>query len=206
MTDSKKEVSATIAVPLKASVRRHAALLQEMSETAAFTVFLCGPTLNTASPDPAAKLRKRIIEELQKHHFEVVLGEDDGLEEARLKFGLNAQDNELEFIKGHCNAVIIIASSVGSFCELGLFSWHYVHKDGHIDKELPPAFIVLVDEKYKSHKSYLNEGPISAVDAFGHVCFVDYDTYDLSDLIKRLSNRRSIQTIDRRGRPRGANT
>lgn len=187
----------------KPSVARYAELLTQLTEEASFTVFLCGPTLKAEPPKPAATLRKKILEELEKHKFEVVLGEDDGLEDARLKFSLNAQDNELEFIKKECNAIVIIADSVGSFCELGLFSWHYVHADGHLNKELRPAFILLVDKQYEKDKSYLNEGPVYSVHGYGHAFFVDYATYDPSEITRILLGRRSIETIDKRGRPRG---
>lgn len=212
----------------KPSVKRHGEILKGLSEDASFTVFLCGPTLSALSNDgsqgviagiknllgvkkkpsaglqPAAAIRRRLIDDLEANGFEVVLGEDEGLEDERLKHGMNAQDNELQFVKNCCNAVVIVASSVGSFCELGLFSWHYVHKEGQINsRELPPAFIVLVDKKFESHKSYLNEGPVRSIMAFGHAMFVDYENFDPDQIIKILKERRSVQTQDKRGRPRG---
>ena len=61
---------------------------------------------------------------LEAEEFEVVLGEDDGLEDLRSKYGHYAHENELQFIQGQCNAVVLIASSPGSLCELGLFSYN----------------------------------------------------------------------------------
>jgi len=47
--------------------------------------------------------------------FEVVLGEDEGLLDPEIsELGINAQDSELLYIKEHCNAIIIVADSVGS--------------------------------------------------------------------------------------------
>ena len=101
--------------------RFEAEFIAAASETP-FIVFLCGPKLTANSP--AAKFRTRIKERLETEGFEVILGEDDGLDNPRLKdIGINAQDSEVEFIRRFCNAVIIIADSVGAFCELGLFSW-----------------------------------------------------------------------------------
>jgi hypothetical protein len=104
---------------LPASVKDYSIELQKGIAASPFVVFLCGPTLKDLSKPPA-QVREKIKTILEQKGFEVVLGEDDGLEEARLKLGLNAQDNELEFVKRKCNAVIVIAASVGSFCELGL--------------------------------------------------------------------------------------
>ena len=188
---------------IKSSVLRHAKVLQELAKDEPFIVFLCGPTLDDASPKPAAQLRARLILELESNGFEVVLGEDDGLEDERLAIGLNAQDNELEFAKGQCNAIIIIADSVGSFCEFGLFSWHFVHADGHLNKSPKPAFIVLVDSRHENGASYFNEGPVRALLGFGHTFYVDFETYGVEGITKILENVRSIQILDKRGRPRG---
>lgn len=176
-------------------------LLGALSNTP-FVVFLCGPTLKDLSR-PSAMVRSQIKLLLEAENFEVVLGEDDGLEDARLQTGLNAQDNELEFIRSQCNAVVLVADSVGAFCELGLFSWHYVHgasKHGRISPGTD--CIVVVDEKYKSDKSYLNEGPGRSVRVFGSLCFVDFGSFDPKPLVDRLKDRRAIFSIERRGRPR----
>jgi hypothetical protein len=166
-----------------------------------FIVFLCGPSLT--SEEPSALLRKRLKELLERENFEVVLGEDDGLDNEEIHhIGINSQDNELEFIQSRCGAVVIIASSAGSFCELALFSWHFVHDDGLIDNTKTDC-IVLIEEKYKNHRSYLNSGPAAAVDAFGKVEFVNFSAYDPASLLQRLKSRRGILTVDnRRGRPR----
>jgi len=188
---------------LKVSVQKHGEWLRGLSDNAPYTVFLCGPTLNIKKPSASAQLRQRIMNELTAHDFEVVLGEDDGLENARLNFGFNAQDNELEFISHQCNAVVVIADSVGSFCELGLFSWHFVHEEGRIGTTTKPAFIVLINNEFEGHNSYLNHGPIKSLLGFGNAYFVDYATYDPSNIKNILANRRSIETLDRRGRPKG---
>ena len=183
-------------------IKAHREALVKAAQASPFVVFLCGPTLKEGSSEPSALLRQSLMDKLEAEGFDVVLGEDDGLEEARLNLGLNAQDNELEFICRRCNAVIVIASSVGAFCELGLFSWHFVHEDGFIGKGSNTAFIVLVDRRYQGYRSYLNEGPVAAVEAFGQAHFVDFSAYSCDEILRRLRNRRSILTIERRGRPR----
>lgn len=161
-----------------------------------FVVLLCGPTLKDLD-FPGAKLRRQLKEAFETEGFDVVLGEDDGLEEPRLKFDLYAHENELRFIENHCNAVVLVATSVGAFCELGLFSYIKTHKESH------PDLILIVDEKYKNEESYFNCGPAAAVKDFGTVLFGDLDNFDYSEIIKRLRRRRSVFFTDKTGRPPG---
>lgn len=184
---------------LKARIESHKDELVRASEDSPFIVFLCGPTLKAEEPKPSAILRAQLKELLEAEGFQVVLGEDEGLEDVQLDLGINAQDNELEFIRKHCNAVIVIADSVGAFCELGLFSWHFVHKNGVIKSDTD--FILLVDQEYESDKSYLNEGPFNAVAGFGQAQFVNLGDYPCDQVIARLKSRRGVFTVDRRGRP-----
>lgn len=130
------------------------------------------------------------------------MGEDDGLEDARIAIGANAQDNELEYIRTHCDAVVIVADSVGSFCELGLFSWHHAHKRGLIKTGTNADLILIVDKKHSSARSYFMNGPVQSVNGFGLVLFVDYGRYTGADVIDRLRSRRATYIMDRRGRPR----
>ena len=186
---------------VKSSIQIHKEILTKLAEDQDYTVFLCGPALTDAKK-PSAVLRQKIIDELKQENFDVVLGEDDGLEDTRLNIGLNAQDNELEFIK-HCNAVVILADSVGSFCELGLFSWHFIHKDGRIAKPVRPVFIVLLDALYENERSYLSEGPILSIAGVGIIKYIDYKKYDPAELSKILKSNRGIARLDKTGRPRG---
>ncbi len=185
---------------LKARIESHKDELVEAAQDSPFIVFLCGPTLDARDPQPSARLRAQLKERLEEEGFQVVLGEDAGLEDARLHLGVNAQDNELEFIRKHCNAVIVIADSVGSFCELGLFSWHFVHDKGVIKNSTD--FILLVDQRYRNEKSYLNEGPFNAVAGFGQALFANLGEYPCDEIIARLKSRRGVFTVDRRCRPR----
>lgn len=186
---------------LREALKRHRDELIEIASDSPFIVFLCGPKLK--STKASSRLRKKLKARLEDENFEVVLGEDDGLDNPDIhKIGINAQDNELAFIEKQCNAVVVVADSVGAFCELALFSWHFVHEGGVIDKEKTDC-IVLLDNKYKSEKSYLNAGPVTSARAFGSVEFVDFQSYDCESTISRLRAQRGIRTVDnRRGRPR----
>tara|TARA_R110002072_G_scaffold121666_5_gene255779 strand:- start:1613 stop:2284 length:672 start_codon:yes stop_codon:yes gene_type:complete len=205
-------------------IKAHRETLLKRSEETPYTVFLCGPTIqkleleekrqvtntdriirffNRSKHSSQAILRKRIKDELEAKGFDVVLGEDDGLENARIKVGLNAQDNELEFIMKHCDAVIIVAGSVGSFCELGLFSWHYTNPSGSLKNTEPEKdFILLIDQRYKKDISYFNEGPAKVVRHFGETIYIDFKKFDVTELVDRLQSRKSLVGKDGRGRPR----
>jgi hypothetical protein len=157
---------------LAATLKSYRDELAEVASSSPFIVFLCGPSLS--GTDAPAQLRRTIKERLEAEKFEVVLGEDDGLDNPDIhEIGINAQDNELAFIGSHCNAVVIIASSAGSFCELALFSWHLVHEHGEIDSGKTDC-IVLISNEFESHKSYLNSGPAKAARSFGKVEFINF--------------------------------
>lgn len=178
------------------SVERFAKAAMDLYSHNRMVVFLCGPTLSDLTI-PAAALRKQLMDELTKDGFEVVLGEDDGLENLRQKFtGGYAHDNELEFIKSECGAIVIVAGSVGSFCELGLFV-HWIQSNRECD------LILLVEEKYKDAKSYFIEGPARAADDFGKTYYADFSSFNTELILKRLRGRRSSYLISGRGRPAG---
>ena len=171
----------------KESIQQFAKDLEGVFGKKKYVVFLCGPTLSKADEDKASALRLRLKNELEKESFEVVLGEDDGLEDLRHKYSGMAHENELSFIKKHSNSVLLIASSVGSFCELGLFSHQHVR-----DNSRQTDFILILDEKYKNDVSYLNEGPAKAIDNFGKLIFGKFSDFETKPIIDRLCIRRNV--------------
>lgn len=172
---------------LKKSVERFQEDLEAAFSARRFVVFLCGPSLKHVDSDPAAALRAKIMDHLKADGFEVVLGEDDGLESLREKFGGMAHENELQFIQKQSNAVIVVANSVGSFCELGLFSHQHVRNNSS-----GTDFILILDEHYKECKSYLNEGPAKAIDNFGKLFHANYPSFDIDQILDRLRTHRSV--------------
>ena len=165
-------------------------------------VFLCGPALKSRENKVAAGVRKEVGRALKKANFEVVLGEDDGLERLRKETGMNAQDSELEFIKDQCDAIVIVAGSVGSFCELGLFSWHYVHECGLIYRGTGITFIVVVDKKFHPSNvgpSYFSLGPIGTLKGLGTVLYVDFRKFEAGEVVEILKNVNTIKSLDRKG-------
>lgn len=197
MSDMNLEPQGINTPAMRPSVERFADSIREIYSSNHMVVFLCGPSLKEVETNPAAKLRKRLLDELQNDGFEVVLGEDDGLEDVRLNLtGGYAHDNELEFIRRECAAIVLVAGSVGSFCELGLFVHWLAHEsEGKCD------LVLIADEAYKNDKSYFNEGPARAAEDFGRTVFVDFETANIQPIIRRLQGRRSTHFLDGRGRP-----
>ena len=183
---------------LKESIQNFSKDLEGAFKDRKYVVFLCGPALAKASEDDAAALRLRIKNELEADDFEVVLGEDDGLEELRSKYAGMAHENELQFIQGHSNSVLLIASSVGSFCELGLFSHQHVR-----DNARETDFILILNQEFKNDISYLNEGPAKAIDNFGKLVHGDLSAFDTAPILDRLRTRRHVWFTSSKGRPSG---
>ena len=182
----------------KSSVEHYSKDLNELFSRNRMTVFLCGPSYKD-NANPGAKLRKKIEDALIVENFEVVLGEDDGLEFLRKKYNPYAHINELNFIRGnHCGAVIIIAHSVGAYCELGLFSYEKIESQDNTTD-----FILIISKEFEGVTSFLNEGPAQAIADYGKVYYADLDNFDSTDLIDRLKRRRSVFITHRKGRPLG---
>ncbi len=175
------------------SIQRYGDELQEIFSQERAAVFLCGPAIDKLK-EPGEKLRQELEVALKEEGFDVILGEDDGLEEIRNTYSSYAHENELLFVEKHCLATVLIASSVGSFCELGLFSYKKVHT-------LKSDFILIISEQYKGNKSYLNEGPAAAIEDYGKVYYGDLQNFDYSEILQRLKRRRSVWTTSFRGRP-----
>lgn len=149
-------------------------------------VFLCGPSLKDMTK-PGAGLRKKFEEELIANDFEVVLGEDDGLEKLRQQLGSYAHEHELSFIKSQTNVIVIIASSPGAYCELGLFAYHHPRIQKKID------FVLIISDEHKDKVSFINEGPAAAVEHHGTVWYCDLNSLEIvPKLLKRLKGIRTI--------------
>ncbi len=180
---------------LKASVQRLQHDVEEVFQNQKFVIFLCGPSLGGEEPKSSASLRKQLLDEFEDEGFEVVLGEDDGLEELRKKYLGLAHENELKFIKSESSAVVLIADSPGSFCELGLFS--YIHYE---DNPRQTDFILILNEEFKRAESYLNNGPAKAISVMGGQVFHgNFSSFNTTSLLERLKLRRTIWIRQGRG-------
>jgi hypothetical protein len=164
-----------------------------------FMVLLCGPTL-TDLTKPSAALSHRIKNVLEADGFSVVLGEDDGLQEAQLRAGVNAQDEEIKFAGDLCDAVVLVADSPGVFSELGLYSWHLTDKADLLKfgKDRRDC-VLLIDKTVHESETYLYKGPTSKVAAFGGAFYVDFASFDPGPILERLRQRRARVTNPKRG-------
>lgn len=177
------------------SVQQFRAEVEKAFAENPMVVFLCGPSVKRRTA--GAKLRAKLQNLLEKEGFEVVLGEDDGLEALRQEFkGVYAHLNELAFLRKQCGAIVLIADSVGAYCELGLFAYEHTK-----DERKSRDFILIISDKYAGKTSYLNEGPAKAVRDFGALHYADLKDFDCAPILERLQGRRAVFVVDRRGRP-----
>ena len=175
--------------------RSVADIIEEDSDKYPFEVFLCGPSIE--SETSGAKLRELIKAELEKKKFTVVLGEDDGVQELHKRFGLNAQSREIGYVDKtkHCRAVVIVADSVGAYCELGLFNWLFINggKDTFSQEQI--EFVVILDKKYEGKESYLNHGPLKNLKKRADIIHVNFKSYNaktfVETFVKEFVNRRA---------------
>ena len=171
---------------MKFDFEKYGQRFEDAARDKPYVVFLCGPALKKRTLP--AKFRRKLKSHLEAQSFTVVLGEDDGLLEIGKKFNVNAQNNELHFLSNECHAVVIIASSPGSLCELGLFSHMKANGLEHVD------FLILLEDEHKDDVSYINEGPINLIDLKGGtIYYVNYKTFDADKVVERLKSLRAIR-------------
>lgn len=142
-----------------------------------YDIFLAGPYIDISkdseaeenSASAAKKLRYWLYYELSGQGHTVYLGEDVELRNNGAKhYGprSNAVTFERHFILKHADALIILPSSVGSFCEAG---------DWVTSKEICTKMLMLIEGKYEGQANYINLGPVEMARMFqAKVRYVDY--------------------------------
>lgn len=144
-------------------------------------IFLAGPFIKPGDPMPegegitsAHRARYSLFHNICQH-IEIIpsLGEHKDLLEAgfhAFQEGTNAHVAELLIAKDHCDAVIILPSSPGSFCEIGLFANY---------DEICRKMLIIVDEKYKNAESYFSLGPLKEAESnHSEIEYCDYEDHD----------------------------
>lgn len=115
-------------------------------------VFLCGANISEGIP---SKRRQQLIDFADKNlpHAKFFLAESifNVLKKEQDKSNLLDIENELSEFS---DFVIIILESESAFCELGAFSTH---------TEIRKKLIVINDTKHMESKSFINLGPVQAV-------------------------------------------
>ncbi len=154
--------------------------LQEASAkyAADITVFLAGPYIKPKEPAPdgdgitnAHRARYFLFHKIfDQKNITSSLGEhQDLLDIGAEAFGnlANAHNSELLVAKKYSDAVIILPSSPGSFCEIGLFAEH---------SAICEKMLIIVDEQFREAKSYFSLGPLA--EAESKKSRVEYCKYD----------------------------
>lgn len=146
-------------------------------ELSTYDIFLAGPYIDISKDDsdpennstPAKLLRFSLYSKLTAVAHDVYLGEDVKLRElGEANYGSlsNAVTFERHYIKDHTDALIVLPSSPGSFCELG---------DWVSDREICRKMLIVVDEAYKGRASYVNDGAVRFAETNGaRVAYLPY--------------------------------
>lgn len=147
-------------------------------------VFVGGPYVDLLADRPdatlyngASRLRFDIckyISEVMEHT--VTIGENRDLQDIytnHLEKLFEASTFEIMHVRKQCDAVIIIPSSPGSFCELGYFS---------ADNVICKKMLILRNIKYIDEPGYLHFGP--SVQAKNYNAIVEDISYDNLDYSK----------------------
>ncbi|QIE45219.1 hypothetical protein G5B38_06585 [Pseudohalocynthiibacter aestuariivivens] len=162
-----------------AKAAAHEDAAKRLRET--YDIFLAGPFIDiekdAAEPEntgsPAKELRYWLYGELTALGHRVYLGEDVELRTNGSKhYGRrnNAVIFERHHIVEYTDALIVLPSSVGSFCETG---------DWVTSKETCSKMLMLVEKKYEGETNYINLGPVEMARMFlGKVEYIDYADKD----------------------------
>lgn len=191
MSESTRTESFVAAATTQSSVAKYRKAFTTAYSENRFVVFLCGPSISQDKPAPAAELRIRLKNALLDEDFEVVLGEDDGLELLRREYKGLADDNEFAYVNRCAGAVVIVAHSPGSFCELGLFAHVCLPFRGGSDYK--GDLVLVANAEFEKEESYFNNGPARAVDTLGgKVFYADFSSFDVRKVVERLMTRRTV--------------
>lgn len=183
--------------------KTNAASLRDAAERelSTYEVFVAGPYIDVskdaADPDnssnAAKSLRYFLHESLEAKAHHVYLGEDvklRSLGEANYGRLSNAVTYERHYIKNHCDAVIILPSSPGSFCELG---------DWVSDRDICGKMLIIVDGTFKGVANYINEGAVKFAENNGaSVRYLSYVAVEvvMDEVEQFLDHIGSVKRID----------
>lgn len=159
-----------------------AALAQEKAATE-LRLFLAGPFINPHRKPKKAKNKSNAAAILRHHLYnllsvehDVTLGEHKQLRKIyrkHLKQLHEAATAEALHAYNHTDAVILIPSSPGSFCELGLFS-----NLGEVCRKM----LILLDKRFAKKPGYVHLGPARQAENYG--AFVEQVSYEKLDDVR----------------------
>ena len=165
---------------------RQVAIAQEIDKAARaaenFEIFLAGPFVRVEqsaenevnAATSAKKLRHSLYHLLTAKGHNIYLGEDTALRDtgqAHFADNNNAVLYERHYIVNHLDAVIVILSSPGSFCEIG---------DWASDPDICSTMLVVIDKKYEGEQNYINDGVVRfAKSNSAEVIYYEYEDIEL---------------------------
>ena len=140
------------------------------------SVFLCGASIkddpNFQPQDAMEKVRYYVLQKLRQEKIQCYLGEDQSLIEAGEKAfreSFSLARHEIALATDHYDLTVIFPCSHGSIAELGMFCL----------SNAASKMLIIVDDKYRNKRSYLNLGPIKEADLNkATVKYCDYNDLD----------------------------
>ncbi|TPW32831.1 hypothetical protein [Pararhizobium mangrovi] len=174
--------------------------LEARKKKSKLQIFLGGPFIdpnNSRAPskklfEGASFLRYKLYHEIEDKYGDYVsIGESKKLQEIYKKNFrklFEAATAEAAHVSDYCDAVIIIPSSPGSFCELGYFA---------AMNKVTPKMLVLMNRKFERKPGYIHHGPaIQASNNGSIVSFIDYeDTQEAYNIVFDFVERIRIKKI-----------
>ncbi|MBZ9675143.1 hypothetical protein [Mesorhizobium sp. ES1-1] len=151
-----------------------------------FDIFLAGPYIKPDLPPEdevnvksiASILRYYLYHKLSEWGHNIYLGEDYALREAGVShYGTsnNAVLYERHYISKHIDAVIVLPSSPGSFCEIG---------DWVSDRDICSDMLIVVEGIHEGVANYINDGIVKF--ARSNHATVHYHAYSDQDGVLNL--------------------
>jgi hypothetical protein len=163
-------------------------------------VFVAGPYIRKdwdaaerQNRDASALLRIELVDYVESHmQHTAVLGEHRGVVEVGdRRFGSrsSAAITEIEMVRRTCQAVVIIPSSPGSFCELGAWALY---------EDVCRKLLILSDANFEGKEGYLNLGVLRTAADFGAIItWIDYRDHDKAkeEVYRHLSRIEDITLV-----------
>jgi hypothetical protein len=168
------------AVYLRQILKRVTSFFFDVKGPQSYSLFLCG-----ASASDPASIRTKVSHAIQsvrsKFNYQVYFPEFL-FEELLRGHGADSLLDLENILADSVDSVVIIAESPGTIAELGAFANHDV---------LRKKLVVFIDAKYRSHRSFINLGPIRLLkkNHSNSVHFVDFSSPESVQEISEISRR-----------------
>lgn len=163
-------------------------------------IFLAGPSINPGEEPAdgliAHKARFNLFNKIEDQGHTCTLGEHNGLIEIykdHCKNLANLAISEMTHVIETSDAVVILPSSPGSFCELGMFG----HSDSTCSKML-----ILMDRNHEENSGYPFLWPAAMAKNYGaDIRHVDYENHEIIwEITKNFIDDKMIRKMARKYR------